>query len=257
MCLLILVGFYQAEAQNKQATTPTEQGVLLTQLRYLYKPSGIVELNSTLCVINTSNEGPQWFLLSSDNWSMNIRIGSISAAMRLITDINASPDGKFLAVLSVGEGHPILEVVNLPVLLQEKQYQVLHELDPYPGFVEIRSWDGNRLHIDSDMLLTHRDKSSGRVPSELMLFWQETFSLNILTGKITGVSEGAKDPIEHYSKILMDQNASDAEKDEALFKMLRLNADNVSLKHLLNVLETERDPKRINKILEKIDKLRK
>jgi len=187
---------------------------------------------------------------------MNERIGSISAASGLISDIKAAPDGKYAAVLSVGEGHPILEVIDLPKLLQEKTYTVLHKIDPYPGVIEIRSWNGVRLQVSSDMLLTYRDKTDGRVPEDLRLSWQETFALDVLTGDISGISEGAKNPAEHYSRVLMDQQTSEAEKDTALSKLLASGSDDMAISFLLKILDKEQDPKRIIKLLEEIDKLR-
>jgi hypothetical protein len=245
--LLIFIGCQQAEAQDTQNTLQNIQGVVLESL----------ELNEILCVINTSNEGSQWFLLNSDGRRMNERIGSISAALELITDIKAAPDGKYAAILSVGEGHPILEVIDLSKLLQEKTYTVLHKIDPYPGVIEIHSWDGARLQVSSDMLLTYRDKTDGRVPEDFRLSWQETFALNVLTGEISGVSDGAKNPAEHYSRVLMDQQTSEAEKDAALSKLLASGSDDMAISFLLKILEKEQNPKRIIRLLEEIDKLRK
>ncbi len=256
--LLIFIGSYCAEAQNIQEEPVSEQGVLVTPLNYIYENDKRTEVHSVVCVVNTSNEGPQWFLLSSGNWQLNQRIGSISADLMLISDIEASPDGKSLAVLSVGEGHPILEVIDLPLLLQKKSYRVLHKIDPYPGTIEIRSWEDNIwLHIASDMVLTGTDKTSGRVSSELALSWQETFALNTVTGDIAGVSEGAINPAEHYSQVLMDQQVNESEKDAALSKLVNLTSDEMTMMYLINLLDKERDPKRILRILEELDKLRK
>jgi hypothetical protein len=256
LTLLILIGFHQAEAQDSQSISLSTQGMLLEPLSYVYKQNELREANATLCVINTSNEGPHWFLLNSIQPGLNERIGSISAALGLITDIKASSDGKYLAVLSVGEGHPLLEVIDLPQLLGKKTYTVLHKIDPYPGVVEIQSWQGLQLHFESDMLLMHRDKTSGRVPPDLALSSQEIFALNALTGEISGVSEGAKNPANHYSKILMDQYANETQKDAALAKLLSLNPDDVTISYLLKVLDQEQDPKRILRLLDEINKLR-
>jgi hypothetical protein len=245
--LLIFIECHQTEAQDTQNTLQSIQGVVLEAL----------ELDRILCVINTSNEGPQWFLLNSDLGGVHKRIGSISAASGLISDIKVAPDGKYAAILSVGEGHPLLEVIDLPKLLQEKTYTVLHKLDPYPGVIEIHSWDGDRLQVNSDMLLTDRDKSNGRVSENLRLSWQETFALNVLTGEISGISDGAKNPVEHYSRVLMDQQTSEAEKDMALSKLLASDSKDMAISFLLEILEKEQNPKRIIRLLEEIDKLRK
>jgi hypothetical protein len=245
--LLTLIGSQQVMAQEDQALQMNPQGMLLEPLR---------DGNTILCVIHTNNEGPQWFLLSSTGWNLNERIGSLSSAKGLITVLKASPNGKFLAVLSVAEGHPRLEIIDLKQLLSEKTYTVLQEINPYPGTIEILSWEGDLLQVSSDMLLTQMDKTSKQVPSELSLSWSETFSLNAITGVISGISEGAKNPAEHYSKTLMDPQATDAEKDLALSKLVTMQSEQLSVPYLLEVLDQEQDPKRINKLLDEIAKLR-
>ncbi len=258
VCVSIVLGIAPfVAAQNvRPAERIADQGILLTPLRYLHRPGGVIEVSAALCVINTSNEGPQWFLLSSDTWNLNLRLGSLDAAFMTISNILASPDGKFLAVISVGEGHPILEVVNLPLLLQEKRYQVLHEFDPYPGVISLHSWNGAELQVYSNMLLPRRDRATGRVPTEYMLDNDELFALNALTGEIRAVSEGAKNPIEHYADTLFDQQAEEIEKDEALTRILMLDIENeAKIKHLLEILEAEQDPERINRILDELKQL--
>lgn len=210
--------------------------------------------STTLCVIsNMAEDEPQWFLLKTDG---NTWFGSLEAAFNQIVAMKASTDGRFLAVLSVGEGHPLLEVIDLRKLLSEQQYTVLHEIDPYPGVIAIQEWQGNDLHVNCDMLLTRRDPKTGRVPSEWMLTASEVFAMNVLTGQISGISEGAKNPAQHYAKILLDQSANDTQKDQALANVLSLNAGDLPIAELMKMLEHEQDPKRILKILEEIEKLR-
>jgi hypothetical protein len=249
LLVLMLIGVSVAEAQNPQESSPKLPGMLLEPLK---SP----ESKMVLCVINTQNDGPQWFVFNADAWGQNERLGSFDAALMLITEIKASADGQYLAVLSVGEGHPMLEVIDLPKLLQSKSYSVLQTIDPYPGVVAFQSWNGSQLQIDSDVFLTRRDPKTGRVPDEMTLSTQETFALNVLTGEITGISEGAKNPITYYTKMLMDQRASEAEKDKALSNLLTLNPDEQTIAYLLKVLDQEKDPKRVLRLLEEIKKLR-
>ena len=256
MLVFISTGIQQAAAQSVQEPQLTNRGILLEPLKYAVGSSMSLGADAALCVINTHNEGPQWFLLSTDAGITNERIGTLAPALHVVTAIKASTNGRYLAVHSVGEGHPVIEIIDLSKLLQKKTYHVLQTIDPYPGTIKIHSWDGTQLLVECDMLLTHLDKTQGRAPEELALSWQEVFAVNALTGEISGFSDGAKNPAEHYSKVLLDKLASDAEKDMALTKLLNLHSRTLTLPYLIQVLDQEQDPKRINKILDKINKLR-
>jgi hypothetical protein len=187
----------------------------------------------------------------------NQHLGPISPGFKFIHTIRASEDGQYLAVILLGEGHPLLEVIDLPQLLQKKRYQVFQTIDPYPGTIKIEAWNGAQLRVKSDMLLTHWDKSTGRVPPDMVLSWQETFILNILTGQISGVPDGGGKLAEHYARVLLDQHTTESEKDRALAKLLSLHSGKISLPFLLKILEQEHDPKRMNQLLDEISKLRK
>ena len=241
--ILLFIGF-QTNAHNPQEPSCHAPGVLFEPLK---------NENATLSVINTNNTGAQWFLLSSGE---NQHLGPISPGFKFIHAIRASEDGQYLAVILIGEGHPLLEIIDLPQLLQKKSYRVFQTIDPYPGSIEIDSWNGVQLRVKSDMLLTHRDKSTGRVPPDTILSWQETFTLNILTGQISGVPDGGGKLAEHYARVLLDQHTTESEKDRALAKLLSLHSGELSLPFLIKVLEQEHDPKRMNRLLDEISKLR-
>jgi hypothetical protein len=80
--------------------------------------------------------------------------------------------------------------------------------------------------------------------------------LNPATGRISGVSEGAINPAEHYAKVLLDPSAGAAEKDRALVKLLSTQPGQIDMNLLLEILEKEQDPKRMNKLLDEINALR-
>lgn len=256
LLLAMLIGGSHASAQINQELLVNIRGVLFEPLHNVSKDNRPLAENATLCVINTQNEGPQWFLLNTFVSGVNEQLGAISDGPRNISGIKASPDGQYLAVISSGEGHPLLEVVDLPQLLGQKTYQAFQTLDPSPGFIEIQEWKGNQLYVKSDILLTEMDRETGKVPDEYALSWQETFALNPVSGAITGVSEGAKNPAEHYTQILLNPQAGELEKDVALAKLLSLKQKELTLSKLIQLLEQEQDPKRINKLLDQIGKLR-
>ncbi len=204
-------------------------------------------------VINTRDTGAHWFLLDDTG---NTYLGPISSGFMMISDLKISDDSRYLAVLSVGEGHPLLEVIDISQLVQRKTYQVLQKVDPYPGTLIIDSWKDGQLYLKSDMLLTEYDPVTDRVSDSMSLSWDETFALNIVTGRIAGISDGAKNPAGHYMEVLLDQHAADSEKDVALARLVSLHSKEMTLPYLLKVLDQETDPKRMNMLLDMINKLR-
>jgi hypothetical protein len=73
------------------------------------------------------------------------------SAMHQIDSIIVAPNRKHLSVVSVGEGHPILEIVALTPLLEQGKYQVACTINPYPGTLTSVDWQGDRLRIHSDV----------------------------------------------------------------------------------------------------------
>jgi hypothetical protein len=119
-----------------------------------------------------------------------------------IDDIKVSPDGKYLAVRSkdIFGSMQILEVIDLPVLLERKKYKVLQTIDPFPEGIEIEKWDGDKLIVKSSVLLTRIGKD-GRIPDEVLARMQiQKYSLSMPDGKIEGLSEGAKNPAAYFLK---------------------------------------------------------
>ncbi|PIE34069.1 hypothetical protein CSA56_09135 [candidate division KSB3 bacterium] len=240
--LLLLIPF-QAESQTSQVEPHQMPGLILEPL-----PSS----GKTLCAINLRDAEPLWFLFDSAG---NTQLGTHSTAFGYINSMKASPDGQYLAVISVGEGHSMLEVVELQQFIQQRTYQVVQQIDPYPGTISLEGWKGSQLHVRSDMLLTHRDLSTGRVPDTMTLGSEETFAVSIITGDVSGVSDGAKNPAEHYVKVLLDQSIGKMEKDKALVNLLSSHLGELTLTKLIELLEQEQDPKRINRLLDEINKL--
>ncbi|MBD3308355.1 hypothetical protein GF339_18100 [candidate division KSB3 bacterium] len=249
---LLLLGAQPLIAQTaEQPSLGQIPGVALSPLQFLNADQAEVPL---LCVINTRNEGPQWFLLNAEIGHEHL--GPFSASPAVIQELSVSPDGRYAAIIAVDEGQPVFEVIDFPLLMQEKTYRVLQKLDPYPGVVEIRRWEGDQVYIASTMLLTHANQTGERNASELDLSWPEVFSLDVRTGEIRGVSEGAKNPVDHYLQVLTDPSVSEDQKDAALAKLLLFEEEKLTLAHLLTILEQEQNPKRILKILKKMDELR-
>lgn len=102
-------------------------------------------------------------------------LGCDLTAMHQVTELSLAPDAQSLAVMSVGEGHPILEWVALPPLREKGQYQVLCTQNPYPGTIWIKAWQGGGLQIGSDVDL-RIDGAEARIDvsasSDFLFHWR-------------------------------------------------------------------------------------
>jgi hypothetical protein len=78
-------------------------------------------------------------------------LGCDVTALHQIVSIQASPDQRHLAVMTVGEGHPILEIVALQALVAQGEYAVRCTFNPYPGTIWVSGWQPGGLHIGSDV----------------------------------------------------------------------------------------------------------
>lgn len=68
-----------------------------------------------------------------------------------VDDLRASPDGRYLAVLTYQRDASRLRVLDLPALLAERRWDVLLDLTPEPGFVKLVGWDRGRVIVRSDV----------------------------------------------------------------------------------------------------------
>ena len=156
-------------------------------------------------VVTTERGDSQWYLRPPGATKEGL-VGTNITSMGEVHELRPSPDGRYLAVLSVGEGHPELEVVDLPLLVRRGRFKVLRRVDPYPGGVGIDRWDGARLIVGADALLTHRG-SNGRVPCTLQMEGAEQYALDIRGGAIEPLTAGAKDPVGYFIRQLSSKDA--------------------------------------------------
>jgi hypothetical protein len=157
--------------------------------------------DSNLLVISPDNNSePIWFNVSK--WRISV-LKNPPPTLHDVLTLKASNDNKYLAILSVGEGHPVIDIFLVSDVLSDLKPSFSYSLDPYPGDVTIVEWNAHALHVKSDILLTHRI-NDGRVPGALMLFSPESFMLDVETGKIEPISESLKDPIAYYGNHLLE-----------------------------------------------------
>ena len=95
------------------------------------------------------DERPACLRLRCDRQSMQTLVCD-ATALHQIDQVIPSADGHWLAVLSVGEGHPWLEIVDLPAL-RRGEYRAPCSLNPYPGVLSLDAWLDDALRIGSDV----------------------------------------------------------------------------------------------------------
>ena len=85
------------------------------------------------------------------------KLGCDFSAMHQIDSVFIAPDRKYIAVLSVGEGHPILEIAALAPLLKSGKFAPICEVDPYPGTILPSIWSNGKLIVQTDVDLALKD----------------------------------------------------------------------------------------------------
>jgi hypothetical protein len=173
--LLVVISIYAHKEDNTHKSL-RDRGVI-------FKDIGN---NEALMIILTREEGnAYWFLIRELD---NLKLGKNLSSLWQVDSLLPSPDGKYLAVLSVGEGHPILEIVDLQTLRTQKKYMVLKELNPYPGIIYIQQWQPGQLIVESDMPLNLKKKNEN-FDLDQQLKEVKPFSINITTGTIKEVKK--------------------------------------------------------------------
>jgi hypothetical protein len=168
-----------------------------------------LESQDVLLAIDTENEGTNWYIV--DPCGPVLVLPSPPLSMGHVRGISASPDGKLLAVISAGEGHPMLDVLDLPSFLDgDSKKAPLLTIDPFPGviMISIPTWDGGSLRVWSDRPINRISKETGRVPPWLELEHLEEFRIDIGTGEIRPLGENARDPVRYFRKRLADKDGS-------------------------------------------------
>lgn len=132
-----------------------------------------------LLVDGSEQEGARWF----HRQGRRTKILPLPPVSLFPVGLFPSPDGRYLAVLSAGEGHPVLEVLDLPRLLKGTG-GVLRRIDPYPGSIGVTGWAGPRLRVESDRPLAACCDLNDRVPGEEVSEGMLPFLMDVETGAI-------------------------------------------------------------------------
>ena len=84
-------------------------------------------------------------------------LGCDTTALHQVADVQIAPDQQWMTVTSVGEGHPMLELVPLAEFLAGKPYRAQCTINPYPGSVYFAGWAQGKLRLGSDVDLSIED----------------------------------------------------------------------------------------------------
>ena len=124
-----------------------------------------------LLVISDARNGQAWYR-TERRWRIESLKNVPETSLGHVWQLAASPGDTYLAVLSEGEGHPMVDLFDLGEVLDtrdsddDQAVKPLLIIDPYPGGVWIIRWRNDSvLEIRSDAPLDRLDKAERRVPA--------------------------------------------------------------------------------------------
>lgn len=191
-----------AAAKQLNAQWLAERGLVVERLNVRAEDGSGETAEVLLCGVNA--HGGHVLYVLSGNYIDDSEVEATPSRGH-VEELRASPDGRHLAIVYVGEGHPVLDVVDLPRLVRQRRYEARLTLDPYPGWIAVRRWDGSHLVVASDVLLTQRG-ADGRVPAALTLDPPEEFAVDAETGELTAARGELSDPVGYYISRLLSKD---------------------------------------------------
>lgn len=240
-------GFSQDNPTLKESKESKE--IVIARQENIYLPDGQYSLKVTVYQEDSETEG---FLMWAE-WNVYSptgpkKINCDLSSMIQVTDIKPSPNNKYLAIVSVGEGHPILDVVDLQALLLNQECKAITSINPYPGIINIDRWKEDKLVVTSSVLLTH--KIDEQYPIDFSITSEEKFLVSPENQEIKALSANAKNPSAYFIKLL-----SDKENKNYAIDALGLLKSKKAIPILQNMLSKETDPETVEKLNESIKKI--
>ncbi|MCU0448564.1 MAG: hypothetical protein MUC97_01810 [Bernardetiaceae bacterium] len=160
MTVLLAAACQPGAGPGQTAAAPTGLYDTLPCVRVSYSLHGQVPQPCRLCVLlmaDTLANGLRhsvWILADSSGYRELLGSSLTNPDFpQNAYQIQFSPDGRYGALACAGEGHPWLEVFSVDSLLATRRYDYrnAHDLNPYPGGVELLGWRGSRLTFTSEM----------------------------------------------------------------------------------------------------------
>jgi hypothetical protein len=132
-----------------------------------------------LMVVNLQDGTAHWYLVEPNGARPLV---APPVEMSVVDTVAVSPDGRFLAVVSVGEGHPVLDVLDLArVLASDNDDRPLASVNPYPGWITVDAWRDGVLAVTSDRPLPDCCDLAGAFHGDTILESPRTFLLDPTT----------------------------------------------------------------------------
>ncbi|MBN2695591.1 hypothetical protein JXR93_13095 [bacterium] len=138
--------------------------------------------------------GTIWGLIKDNRFHFLVKSPGISFFK--LDSFLISPDERYMLTLSVGEGHPILEIFEIEMFFNfegnEELIDPIFSLNPYPLWANFEEWKGDNIILSSEIDLTKTEdervaeleKESSDSKSEVKLF---KFSWSVKTGELKRV----------------------------------------------------------------------
>lgn len=99
-----------------------------------------------LCALN-GDSGPNWFVFTGCEDIMTI---DPPETERIVESLSASPSGRYMAILSSGEGHPVLGLFMTDKLDYGETPEINKTFNPYPGDITFLRWEEETLLFESN-----------------------------------------------------------------------------------------------------------
>lgn len=183
------------------------------QVAVFFLEEGVLRYDMKTVDAGETWPGPWWFLPANETEWKSLKIAN---AMSHLQNVSISPNRKYLALVTRGEGHPILKVFTLEDLLAGEVIEMA-VIDPYPGDLTIAGWQNHKLHLRSIMALDDLNED-GRVREPgTMLDEPVSFFLNPETVEVSRISLILD--VDHENMILFEEERHDL-RDEAAIKRM-------------------------------------
>lgn len=146
----------------------------------------------SLLVISDERKGQTWYKTQKSGRVETLK-NIPETSLYNVWQIEISPQDEYMAVLSEGEGHPIVEIYEIKKILMQRDgfedelIPSILSLDPYPGSIWIKGWKSDtEILIESDMPLNLLDKKERRVPLQYPGIETQLFIWDVLSDSIIG-----------------------------------------------------------------------
>jgi len=105
-----------------------------------------------LCVSTIPGQTSRWSLVPG---------GEVDVPMSgsRLYDFSISANGRWVALISADEGHPVFDLVAIDTLASNGHGRNQITIDPYPGSLWIGDWDGDQLALGSSVPLDNQPPS--------------------------------------------------------------------------------------------------